>query len=287
MTNGNQDLAANSVRDEDDDGVNEGMVVELWRDGVKVAQTNTNAEGHYEFPGLAPGAYEIRFAANSKYLVEPPDANSADGDNEDRSRAVYTNGLIVISYELLSGQGVGSNKGEPLNAGFRGSGALSSDVDVRAYSAEDGVYVEFIAYDVEVDGDIMLFLVTGPGDFDFEYLGVVSVKAGPQYFARFKVPGLVIGEKYDFAIVDEINKYWEAPGVTVGTFAAEMISMTHTGMRLVFSTLVGRTYEVQWTARLGQPWQVLTTLVANGDKTTVVVRPPESPTGFFKFVLKE
>lgn len=163
---------------------------------------------------------------------------------------------------------------------------LSSGIDLRAYQGADGVYVEFIAYDVEQDGGVTLYLLDADGNVAWS--GMVAVEAGPQYVCRFLVPGLVQGETYSFVVRDEVGKVWRAPEVAVKPFAAEMISMSLAGITLAFDSLPDRDYEIQWTTRLGTAWQVVTNVPSQGERTSVVVAHPDptSPTGFFRIRLK-
>ncbi len=158
----------------------------------------------------------------------------------------------------------------------------SSGVDVRAYQAADGIYVEFVAYDVEADGTIQLALMGANGEVVWS--GSVDVTAGPRFFARFLVPGLELGGTYNFQVRDEVGKWWEANGVTVEAFATEMVSATLAGITLSFDSLPEREYEIQWTGELGGTWQTVETVTANGEQTRVVVAYPnaDDPSGFFR-----
>lgn len=208
-------------------------------------------------------------------------------ENPERNRAAPVGqDYATVTYSIDSGHGIGDDIGEPINAGFRGTSPLSSGIDLRAYQGADGVYVEFIAYDIEEDGTIRLDLLDAKGNVIWS--GTVKVKAGPRQVARFLVPGLVLGETYSFKVRDEVGKIWSAPEVAVKPFAAEMISMSLAGVTLAFESLPDRDYEVQWTARLGKPWQTVATVASQGERTSAVVTHPDptSPTGFFRIRLK-
>ena len=163
---------------------------------------------------------------------------------------------------------------------------LSSAIDLRAYQGADGVYVEFVAYDVEEDGYVTLYLV-GPGDTVLWY-GTYEVAAGPQQVCRFLVPGLVVGGAYNFVVQDEVNQFWEAYNVRVTPFAAAMVRMSLAGVTLAFNSLPEREYEIQWVRRLGDVWQTVTNVLADGERTTVVVPHPDraSPSGFFRIRIR-
>ena len=53
-------------------------------------------------------------------------------------------------YTIAAGHGIGTDVGEPVNAGFKGSGPMSSGIDLRAYQGADGVYVGFKPFAAEM-----------------------------------------------------------------------------------------------------------------------------------------
>jgi hypothetical protein len=158
----------------------------------------------------------------------------------------------------------------------------SSGIDLRAYQGADGVYVEFVAYGVEQNGEADLILLGAGGQEVWR--GTTQVKAGERFVYRFVVPNLVLGGTYDFIVNDEVGKQWTLNGVTVQPFAAEMISMTLTGVTLSFDSLPGRDYEVQWTERLNSGFSPLTNVTAVSGRTTVFVAHPKpnAASGFFR-----
>ena len=164
----------------------------------------------------------------------------------------------------------------------KNSTPTSSGIDLRAYQADDGVYVEFVAFDVESDGEIRLALLDEQGAVVWQ--GEVGVIDGPEFIARFKVPGLVDGQSYDFKVRDEVGTWWTASGVKVGGFNTEMLSMTLSGATIAFDSIAGREYEVQWTASLSDEWQTVKTVLAEGTTTSVEVAFPEAgeSAGFFR-----
>lgn len=170
------------------------------------------------------------------------------------------------------------------------SSPMSSGVDLRAYQGVEqgveGVYVEFVAYDVEQDGTIRLYLRGADGQVVWS--GTADVLAGERQVCRFLVPGLTLGGTYSFVVRDEVGNVWSAPGVTVQAFAAEMIQMSQAGITLSFNSLPERDYELQWTERLGADWRTVTNVTSQGECTrVVVVHPaPQSPSGFFRIRLK-
>ena len=192
-----------------------------------------------------------------------------------------------VVFRITASGGVGGPKATGLdNVGFVAEGTTSSGVDLRAYQASEGAYVEFVAYDVEEDGTIRLALLGEDGIS--VWTGSADVLAGPRFIARILVPGLVAGESYDFAVTDEVGQGWAAPNVVVGTFETEMTSLSRTSVALSFDSLSEREYEIQWIAELGGTWQTLYTITAIGNRTGLVVEypNPEDPSGFFRVQLK-
>jgi hypothetical protein len=74
----------------------------------------------------------------------------------------------------------------------------------------------------------------------------------------------------------------------VTPFSAEMVRMSLAGVTLAFPSLPEREYEIQWVRRLGDVWQTVANVLADGERTTVVVPHPDrtSPSGFFRIRLK-
>jgi len=272
------------------DGANSNMVVQLYSNSVYIADTLTDTNGYYNFSELIAGDYEVRFTCNTNYLVAIP-----IGSDPERNRAIATaETTATATYTLTSGHGLDAAGepsddiayGEPVNAGFMGGSPSSSGIDLRAYQTVEGVVVEFVAYDVEEDGEIRLQLLDADGVVVWS--GYVDVTAGPRFFARFLVPGLELGQAYDFRVRDEVGKSWEARGVTVESFEAEMTRASLTGVTLSFDSLPDREYEIQWAEQLGSLWQTVTNVPSQGEQTSVgVIYPePEAPSGFFKIILK-
>jgi hypothetical protein len=163
----------------------------------------------------------------------------------------------------------------------------SSGIDLRAYQGADGVYVEFVAYDVE-DGSGTVRLAVLGADGKEVWSGETNVLAGARYVCRFLVPGLAVGGTYNFVVRDEVGKGWSASGVTVTPFAAKMVSLSLTGVTLSFDSLPEREYEIQWVARLGDVWQTVATVTADSDRTRAFVTypDPKAPSGFFRVRVK-
>lgn len=230
----------------------------------------------------------MRFGGDHNTVTKVP-ASGESAKNPERNRAYVTGSAgsesIIASYELYPGHGI-IDEGEPVNAGFTSKGPLSSGIDLRAYQGADGVYVEFLAHDVESDGWITLYLLED--DETSIWQGQVEVVMADSQIARFLVPGLVLGGRYDFAMRDEVGKIWFVHGLEVKPFAMDYIGMTREGILLSFASLPQRTYDIEWTPVLGGTWSVVTSVTALENKTTLLVRNPDpnSPTGFFRIKLR-
>ena len=267
------------------DGAASNMIVELWLDGVMVGTTNAAANGYYEFGSLVPGLYEVRFMGSVPHLTATPPTGSAAAGDEERNRAEPSGTYGVLTYNVVPGYGM-VFPGEPLNAGFTGGGPLSSGIDLRAYAAADGAYVEFVAYDVEQDGEAWLLVVDGHGNVVGDV--TVPLQQGARQVVRFRVPKLEVGQRYDFHILDEVGKYWQVSDLEVRPFAMRMVRMSLAGITLSFESIPDRNYEIQWTPKLGTPWRAVTNIPSRGSRTETLVKHPDpsSPSGFFRVRVK-
>ncbi len=268
------------------DGIATGMVVQVWRENVLLGGTNTDENGFYEFNNLIPAAYEVRFFGSTNSLIALPQSDPALTNPERNRAAIDPGDYAVAHYAIYSGHGMRGDIGEPVNAGFSGGGPLSSGIDLRAYQGADGVYVEFLAHDVESDGTITLYLLEDGQNVVWQ--GQVEVVMADHQIARFKVPGLELGGRYNFAMRDEVGNIWFVNGLEVKPFAMDYISMTREGILLSFATMPQRTYDIEWTPTLGGTWRVITSVTALENKTTLLVRnpDPDSPSGFFRVKLR-
>jgi hypothetical protein len=234
----------------------------------------TDASGYYAFGGLPDGSYDVLYWVKTNQVTVAP-----GGSNTNRNQLVPNSDMIIpVSITTATNLHV--------NVGMTGTSPLSSRIDLRAYKGAEGVFVEFVAYDVAADGEITLFLLDGNGNP--VWIGTASVRAGPRQVVRFEVPGLMVGNTYDFAVRDEIGQPWRADDVPVTPFAAEMIRMSLAGVTLAFDSLPDREYEIQWTPRLGQSWRTITNVWSQGERTSLVVPHPDpaAPSGFFRIRVK-
>ena len=161
-----------------------------------------------------------------------------------------------------------------------------SGAEVYAFRAAQGVVVEYLARNVRRQGPIALELLGGNGAAFWR--GQVDAEVGPRYAARFLVPGLESGSRYDFAVCDETGWWWDAADVLVRDFAAEISPSTGKGIGLRFNSLPEHEYEVQWTAGLNGEWQAVTNVTGTGELTALTL--PESGTnaagGFYRIQLR-
>lgn len=162
----------------------------------------------------------------------------------------------------------------------------SSGIELRAFQAAEGVVVEFVAYDVEAEGVIELQLIGDDGNLVWS--GSVDVTEGPRFFARFVVPGLELGQSYNFRVRDEVGNWWNTYNVIVEPFAAKMTSAKLENVVLSFDSLPQRTYDIQWCTSLGEVWQTVTNVTAESSQTSVVVpySGESNDAGFFRIQLK-
>ena len=121
------DSNANGIQDTGEAGV-DNLVVELWKDGIKIASTTTGDDfstiavehGFYQFAGLGAGDYQVKFVAPD-YQFTAQDANSNTQDAKDSDANVATGFSQIVS--LNAGE---SN--QTIDAGLLLAGAISGFV---------------------------------------------------------------------------------------------------------------------------------------------------------------
>jgi len=279
------DLNTNLVRTVMVDYPIANMTVTLWRAGMQVASTLTSAdgEGRYEFSNLIAGDYTVRFGGDTNQLEAVPVTAPASTDPERNRAAVDGNGTIAIAVTVLPGEGV-PTLSEPYNAGFiRPERPFSEAVSIRAYSASDGVRVEFTTAGEAGYGMITLWVWL---DGAWVELGTrLSMGFGSNTYS-FNAPGLEAGKAYYFKVEDEIGYLYDLYDVMVQPFAMEMQLMERAGVRLTWNSIPGRTYEVYTTKRLGDAWTFVEAVMAEDEIGELVVRSdPEDRQRFFKIVM--
>jgi uncharacterized repeat protein (TIGR01451 family) len=269
------DMDKNGVQDAGEPALTNVTVQLFSSDDTLLGTAVSDADGRYLFTGLSLGTYYLAFSASTNYALTTPQAGGAAVDSDPATNGVTA--FIVMSAASFM---------DDVDAGYQQPSPTSSGIDLQAFQGAEGVVVEFMAYDVEEDGYVTLYLV-GPGDTVLWY-GTCEVTAGPRQVCRFLVPGLMVGGAYDFVVQDEVNQFWEAYNVQVTPFSAEMVRMSLAGVTLAFPSLPEREYEIQWVRRLGDVWQTVTNVLAEGERTTIVVPHPDrtSPSGFFRIRLK-
>ncbi|MBK8959362.1 MAG: carboxypeptidase regulatory-like domain-containing protein, partial [Proteobacteria bacterium] len=132
------DSDADGLQDANESGV-DNLVVELWKDGVKVASTVTGDDfstaaiehGFYQFAGLAAGDYQVKFVAPD-YAFTSVDANLNSQDQEDSDANPATGFSQVV--HLNAGE---SN--QTIDAGLVAPGTAKISGYVYEDQGNDGV----------------------------------------------------------------------------------------------------------------------------------------------------
>ncbi len=161
-----EDRNYNGFADEGDLPVS-GVTVELWRDGVKIAQTTTKEDGSYAFEDLIPGTYTVREVLESPWEPVSP----ASGTHEAH---VLESGQAREDLDFLNAR-YGSIRGIKFH-----------DADLDGIMDEDEVGIDGVTVIVE-PGPISAE-TAGGGFFSFDrlkagtYLVRVDEDSLPGYF---------------------------------------------------------------------------------------------------------
>ncbi len=93
------DVDGDGVQDATD-GICGGVAVDLYKDGGKVAETTSDASGHYSFTGLEAGVYRVKFQDKtaSGYGFTAPDAGGDDALDSDASVATGFTADVVLDW---------------------------------------------------------------------------------------------------------------------------------------------------------------------------------------------
>jgi len=222
-----------------------------------------------------------------------------------RNRAVAGAGEIaVIEYTVTSGSGVlSTTPGEPLNFGYSVH-PLSTQLDVRLYTAADGrVMIEIATVNESGNHPIEVY-----AKIDGEWILVATVPAdqivgfGPNTYT-VETFGLTPGSSYDFKIVDESGHIFESGLIQVAQtqIVVEAMTLTPKKIKLVFNTESDMSYQVMVCETLGAPWVVeyvqhptehgFSELLSNqpfnaapGNKTEVLVPRNYRAKAFYKII---
>jgi hypothetical protein len=172
-----------------------------------------------------------------------------------------------------------------------GSGAgipLAAAIDMRAYQAADGIYVEFTTTGESVEGgQIRLQAFDRNGNLVLDV--TFDAQGGGSNGYRRKVSGLSRGERYTFVLTDEEGRPHRAENVEVGDFSAAMIRMTAPdGITIVWNSLPDHVYRVEWSlSPAGPSWDTVQTVTAVVDRTSAFVGfPARAAKGFFRIVME-
>lgn len=95
------DMNMNGLQDTAEYGF-EGVTVYLYdcEDTIPIAETVTNAEGHYWFSDLTPGYYQLRFVLPDGYAFSPKDEGMDDALDSDAFDNGYTTCFTLDSAEV-------------------------------------------------------------------------------------------------------------------------------------------------------------------------------------------
>jgi len=221
-----------------------------------------------------------------RHGVSDPSFVKNDSGTYIESGATFTPAVAGIHGFCLSGSGsmntLLATKGTPpiglVTSPFQpGNQPLSAGIDIRAYQGADGVYVEFQTTAEEGAGQVTLKIRDANGNLIFVD-SQPAVGSGNNTYL-FLVPssyGLVVGQPYNFTVIDEAGKAWSSPGVTVTSFAADLLQMSPMGVTMSFSTIPGKLYTIQWAQDLMAPsWQSVTNITAVDSHSSVFVFFPD------------
>jgi hypothetical protein len=111
------DINKNGVQDENEPGI-PGVEVQLFdANGVEVQSTTTDSTGFYEFTGLAPGEYSLKFIKPTGYAFSPigqgSSAIDSDADQQTGSTAKITLAAGEYNNEIDAGLFSASNEEIP------------------------------------------------------------------------------------------------------------------------------------------------------------------------------
>ena len=170
------DNNVNGIQDNGESGV-DNLVVELWKDGVKIASTTTGDDfstlaiehGFYQFAGLGAGDYQVKFVApDYQFTVQDANGNLQDAQDSDANPG---NGFSQVVH-LAAG---GNN--QTVDAGVYKAASLGDRVwtDTNANGVQDngelgksGVTVELYTCVNNVAGVLVTSQLTdGNGNYSF------------------------------------------------------------------------------------------------------------------------
>ena len=263
-----------------------GMVVQVWQDGVFVAETEADANGFYQFLDLEAATYEVRFICATNALTATPAAGSGAASDIQRNRAVADGANYAsVSYTLYPGHGIGADRGEPVNAGFLPGidPTTASAILIQAYGTPGGeVLVEFESLDETGFNDMVLYLWT---DGKWKEVGRLPSTGYGNHTYRFSVAGLRVGDICHLCVRDDERVYHTAYNLPVRAFQVEAVLMTKEGMWLEWNSSPGLMYDIAWCERLGETWRVVRQVEADpesGQTRVFLPREPGAPTGFYR-----
>lgn len=170
------------------------------------------------------------------YYVFIGETSSSQVDSQSLESATTSTGITSVS---LSGEGalqaVASASGSPV--------PLSSSVGFSVYATAKGVLLILDTQNEKGPGEITIWAKIGG-----EWVKVGTVQAqgeGSNHYEVLADPGLVVGQAYEFKVIDEIgNEHKLDQAVEVKTIKMESVVMDASVMYVTFNSEGGRSYQV-------------------------------------------
>ncbi len=221
--------------------------VRLFVNGVAFGTTNANEVGYYWFGDVPPGTVSVLVSRVGGTLTGVPVEGPA-ADDPMRNRALPDDdGLFaVITYDVVSGQGVLDERAaEPLNFGFV-TQPLSAALDVSIYATATGVVIELWTTDEEGVGDVVVFAL-----IDGRWTEVGRLKSKDlvgRGSNRYEIPAVNLepGRSYYLRVIDEVgNVHVSSVPVPVRAIRMEALRLDRETLTLRFNTEPGRSYAVE------------------------------------------